>query len=202
MASHECLWNGPVWPYETSKVITGLIHLLDDYPMAAANVNITKVHLFNLISQYAHAQAQAVAINSTTWELSGLPGFWIGENLHPHEGYWVARQIMYDRKMKFRNRGAWYNHGTFVDLVLHGVLGIRVDPVSRLLYVEPKIPKGAMLDSFVVDNLHLMKHHICIVFCNSHKSKYCPEESSIGLRVYVDYQRVYPLKEKMNSFQL
>ena len=28
---HACTWNGPSWPFETSRLLTGLAHLLNEY---------------------------------------------------------------------------------------------------------------------------------------------------------------------------
>lgn len=33
---HECNWNGPSWPFETSKMIAGMANLLIDYPEQSA----------------------------------------------------------------------------------------------------------------------------------------------------------------------
>jgi hypothetical protein len=49
---------------------------------------------------------------------------WIGEVLHPDEGYWLARAIMYRNNDPLRNRGLLYNHSTFLDLILRGLCGI------------------------------------------------------------------------------
>lgn len=33
---HECNWNGPSWPYETSRVLTAMANLLNNYPSQTA----------------------------------------------------------------------------------------------------------------------------------------------------------------------
>lgn len=65
----------------------------------------------------------------------------VGENIHPDEGYWIARQQMFWGGQRNENSPAWgdpptaptpdrersvdYMHSTYIDNVLGGLLGIR-----------------------------------------------------------------------------
>ena len=77
--------NATGLPYETSRVMTGLSNLLNDYPPQST---IDSSHYMKLLRQYARAHTKSHAANASS------P--YIGENIEPHDGYWVARQIMYD----------------------------------------------------------------------------------------------------------
>lgn len=46
---HECNWNGPSWPYETARVITGMANLLNDYP---AQTVMTRQGYYDALMQY------------------------------------------------------------------------------------------------------------------------------------------------------
>ena len=35
--AHPCTWNGPSWPYETSRLLTGLAHALNTQPDHVSN---------------------------------------------------------------------------------------------------------------------------------------------------------------------
>ena len=83
----ECSWAGPSWPYETSRVLTGLARFLADYPPGQAAAGMTAAHYTRLLTTYARSMTRGVAANGST------P--WVGENIEPDTGYWVARSIMY-----------------------------------------------------------------------------------------------------------
>ncbi len=115
-----CHWNGPSWPYATSMELTGLANLLHDYP---AQNDISAADYRNLLEQFATLQHK-----------DGKP--YIAEAADGDTGNWI-----YDGEDFSEN----YNHSSFNDLVLTGLLGIRpqagdtlvldpiVDPVVELL---------------------------------------------------------------------
>jgi len=154
-ANHECLWNAPSWPYETSRLLVGLSNLLNDYP--PQNV-IGKSEYFQLILQYARAHTKSVAINGSS------P--WIGEDLHPDDGYWIARQILYSWNDPLKNRGKDYNHSTFCDLVISGVVGLRPKKDSTLV-INPLIPDPPPFDYFALDNVLYHGRNLTIFYDKS-----------------------------------
>jgi hypothetical protein len=84
----ECNWAGPSWPYETSRVLTGLSRFLIDYPASqSASAGMTAAHYTKLLRTYARSMTQSTVINGS------VP--WVGENIEPDKGYWVARSVMY-----------------------------------------------------------------------------------------------------------
>jgi hypothetical protein len=80
-----CSWAGPSWPFETSRVLTGLSNFLVDYPQAAA-AGMTSAHYTRLLRSYARSMTQSFAANGST------P--WIGENIDADSGRWIDRTVL------------------------------------------------------------------------------------------------------------
>jgi hypothetical protein len=59
-STHECNWAGPSWPYETTRVLTGLSNLLVNYDQHTMN----STHYMQVLRQYAIAHTQSHAANS------------------------------------------------------------------------------------------------------------------------------------------
>ena len=86
--SAECNWAGPSWPYETSRVLTGLANFLSDYPAAqAAAAGMTPAHFTKLLRTYAYSHTHGNASNGS------VP--WLGENIDADTGNWIAHNIAY-----------------------------------------------------------------------------------------------------------
>lgn len=113
---HECLWNGPSWPFATSQTLVAAAKLLHNGNLTF----FTKADYYNLLSQYVRAH-QIV-------DEDGVKKPWIDENLDPFTGKWLARSILKDwgwpECKGGYERGKDYNHSLFCDLVLSGLLGI------------------------------------------------------------------------------
>ena len=138
---HECLWNGPVWPFATSQTLTGLANHL----RAHGEAGISKKDYYDLLHQYA-ASHRIIRED-------GAERMWIDEDMDPFTGEWIARtELKADNWNPGRGgyeRGKDYNHSTFCDLVLSGLLGI--ERKGDELTVDPLIPKE--WDHFCVTNL-------------------------------------------------
>ena len=99
--SGECNWAGPSWPYETARVLTGLANFLIEYPKAQSlGANVTPATFTRLLRTYAQTHTRSSAANGTRQEPPNAPPAsrsqpWVGENVEPDKGYWMARQIMY-----------------------------------------------------------------------------------------------------------
>ena len=78
---------------------------------------------------------------------------WIDEDMDPFNGEWIARNELkadhWNPKRGGYERGKDYNHSTFCDLVLSGLLGIRMEGGQPT--VSPLIPET--WDYFCVKNL-------------------------------------------------
>ena len=77
-------------------------------------------------------------------------------------GDWIARTIQKPWARGIRERGKDYNHSTFCDLIITGLVGLR--PRSdALVEVNPLIPEGA-LDYFCLDNVAYHRHRLTIFY--------------------------------------
>ena len=141
--SHECLWNGPVWPFATSQVLVAVANLLQNYEQSV----ITKNDYYEMLLQYAKAHYLTRS--------DGKIVNWIDENIHPFTGRWLSRDILESWGWKTEKggfeRGKDYNHSLFCDLVLSGLFGIDIKDGN--LSVTPLIPDS--WDYFRVENLHV-----------------------------------------------
>lgn len=139
--NHECLWNGYIWPFATSQTITAFINVLAEQGEHGC---ITKSNLYRLISDYA-------AMHRLIENGRSVP--WIDEVMSPLDGSWSSRNILRADGWKpgrgGYERGKDYNHSTFIDLVIRGLIG--VDIFSDELTVRPNIT--GIWKYFSVENL-------------------------------------------------
>ncbi len=134
-SKHECLWNGPSWPYATSLALTALYETLQagETPEKATAADFAR-----LVKQYAR---QHVLVRA-----DGTRVPWIDENLHPFTGVWIARDVLneWTRRdggaRRRRERGKDYNHSTFCNLVIAGLCGV-VPQNGQGLAVRPLAPR-------------------------------------------------------------
>ncbi len=126
---HECLWNGYVWPYATSQTLYALLNDINNYGADELR------GIFNiLIKQYAKSHTRVLPNGNT------VP--WIDEVRHPLVDDWSSRTVLENwgwREDKGGyERGKDYNHSTFCDLVISGIVGVRE---GEALTVTPCIPE-------------------------------------------------------------
>ena len=130
---HECLWNGYVWPYATSQTLTALANMIRDRGDGAA---VSKEDYYALLRQYA--------LSHRLKKDDGEEVCFIDENMPPFTGRWYCRDELIRKKHAenggLRERGKDYNHSTFCDLVLSGLLGISRDGGATA--ADPMIPDG------------------------------------------------------------
>ena len=154
---HECLWNGPSWPYATSVALTALGGRLQS--CGGSCIGVAAEDFAKLLCQYA---AQHVRVRE-----DGRRVAWIDENLDPFTGEWLARKIMIEkdklgiRKMKCRERGKDYNHSSFCDLVISGLCGF-VPRKDGKIVVKPLAPQS--WDWWCVDGIKYHGHDVTILF--------------------------------------
>ena len=128
---HECLWNGYVWPFATSQVLNSLNAVIRHY---SDDPKYKKMY-FKLLKQYAVSHCRIREDGSS------VP--WIDEVRHPERDDWSSRTVLRDwgwleRKGGFE-RGKDYNHSTFCDLVISGLVGVSVSEDGELT-VQPNVP--------------------------------------------------------------
>src|SRR5258708_800207 len=151
-----CHWDGPMWPYAASQTLTGMANLLIDYPPQRY---VTKNDYYNVLSAYAFAQQK-----------NGQP--YVAEAHDPDNPVWIYDSF---------NHSEDYNHSTFNDLVLSGLLGIRPQLTDTVI-VHPLVPDS--WDYFAIENLPYHGRNLTVVW-DKDGSHY---HQGAGLRIYVDGQ--------------
>ena len=67
-----------------------------DCNSAGLQAKITGKHWFELMAQYARAHTRSHVLQPSDEHGSAvLPHPWIGEDIHPDLGYWIARDYMF-----------------------------------------------------------------------------------------------------------
>jgi len=171
---HECLWNGPSWPYATTQTLVGLANLLNEYEQPY----LGKSDYFELLKIYAKSQHMRLGDGRV------IP--WIDENLHPDTGEWLARAIMleWQRPDKQADRGEHYNHSGYCDLIISGLAGLR--PRSDdVIEVNPLLPEGTW-DSFCLEGVPYRGRTLAVVYDRTGETYH----KGAGLRIFADGEEV------------
>lgn len=153
-ASGCCRWDGPSWPYATSQTLTALADLLDDSP---AQTTIGKDDYAAALATYARTQTR-----------NGQP--YVAEAHDPDSNRWIYDG--YDHSED-------YNHSTYTDLVLSGLIGLRPQSGGSLR-VQPLVPGS--WDHFAAENVPYHGHNVTVLW-DRDGSHY---HQGAGLRIYVD----------------
>lgn len=169
---HDCLWRGSSWPYATAQTLNALANLLNNYQQDLVSAQ----DYIDLIRIYARSHHRT--------QLDGNIVPWIDESLHPDTNEWVTRATLYARDDPNKDRGRDYNHSTFCDLVITGLVGLR--PRSGdALEVKPLLPEGTW-EYFCLDHVRYHGHTLTILYDRTgHRYG-----KGTGLRVYADGQEI------------
>jgi hypothetical protein len=196
-------WNGPVWPFESAKAATALIHALRDEAMRHAMASSAAVDastFYALLAEYARMHTRGSARDVAR----GQP--FVGECFHPDEGYWLTRELLYQRRQGDKRRGDHYLHSSYADLVLGGLVGVHVidarlptatgdakvgavrrgpderGPPLATLVVEPLFVPGEQLRWFSASGVRVRGRDVAVAF-DADGSRY---RGPPGLRVWLD----------------
>ncbi len=172
---HECQWNGPSWPYSTAVTLTALANLLNGDEQGA----ITRQDYFDLLKIYTKSHHLKLD--------DGRVVPWIDENLNPITGDWLSRTRLktwnngtWDQGKGGQERGKDYNHSTFCDLVISGLIGLR-PRADNVIEVNPLLPAGAW-NYFCLDQIPYHRRLLTILYDIDGKHY----KRGKGLRVLVD----------------
>ncbi|MFO7853484.1 MAG: MGH1-like glycoside hydrolase domain-containing protein [Bacteroidota bacterium] len=137
---HACQWNGPSWPFATSQTLTAMANLLNNYSQDV----VSKEDFLKLLQRYAYCHQRITK--------DGKKIAWIDENLNPFTGEWLARSILdQNENYLYEERGKAYNHSSFCDLVISGLMGIRPTLVDSIR-INPLVPENQW-DWFCLDRI-------------------------------------------------
>ena len=130
----HCEWDGAVWPFATAQTLDALANVLRDYHQSA----VTPRDYFDAFLTYVHSQ-----------HADGKP--YLGEYLDEVTGDWINGKA---------GRSRYYNHSTFADLLITGVVGL-VPRADDTVEVYPLLPDGAW-DWFCLDGVKYHGHLLTI----------------------------------------
>jgi hypothetical protein len=154
----HCEWDGAVWPFATSQTLDALANLLRHYDQP----HVTKKHYLEAMLTYAKSQHK-----------NGKP--YVGEYLDEKTGEWLKGD---------NPRSEYYNHSTFCDLVIAGLVGIR-PRADDTVEIHPLVPDDAW-DWFCLDDV--LYHGRCLtVVWDRLGTKY---NRGAGLSVFAGGHRV------------
>ncbi|MBE6189819.1 MAG: six-hairpin glycosidase [Rikenellaceae bacterium] len=154
----RCEWDGAIWPFASSQTLTGLANYLN----TESDPVVTKESYFRHMELYVESQYHR-----------GRP--YIGEYLDEVTGYWLKGD---------QERARYYNHSTFNDLMITGLVGLR-PRADKTLEINPLLPDTEW-DWFCLDNVRYHNHIITIIW-DRHGDKY---HHGKGLTVLVDGKQV------------
>ncbi len=150
-----CRWDGPSWPFATAQTLTATANLLNNYTQ---NEVFDEGNWFDLLKTYAASQYK--------------DGYsWIGEDLHPQTGEWIVDLP----------RSIHYNHSSYADLVITGLVGLRPTDSNDSLTVHPLLAEGD-LTHFALENVSYRGHNVTVLY-DADGSHYA---LGTGLKVFVD----------------
>jgi hypothetical protein len=154
----KCEWDGAVWPFATSQTLTAMANLLNNHKQDY----VADSNYFSLLNTYVESQYYR-----------GRP--YVGEYLDEKTGYWLKGD---------EERSRYYNHSTFNDLIITGLVGLR-PRADDTIEVHPLLPAGKW-DWFCLDNVLYHEKIITIVWDKT-GMKY---KKGKGLSVWVNGKKV------------
>ncbi|MGB2808254.1 MAG: glycosyl hydrolase family 65 protein [Sedimentisphaerales bacterium] len=176
---HECQWNGPSWPFATTQVLVGLANLLNNYKQNA----ISKSDYFETLKIYTKSHQLK--------RDDGRIVPWIDENLNPYTGDWISRTRLknwrdgtWDAGKGGKERGKDYNHSSYCDLIISGLVGLR-PRADDTIEVNPLVGADTW-DWFCLDNV-LYHGRIITILWDKTGKKY---NKGKGLRVFANGKEI------------
>lgn len=144
-SGHNCMWNGPSWPFATSVALTGYARTLQRRDALDGSLFVRLLH------QYAASHVRVLP--------DGRRIPWIDENQNPLTGDWIARTKLLGNP-RYHERGRDYNHSTFCDLVISGLVGLTPDEDG--LTVCPLFP--AEWKYLALENVRFRGHDLSVLW--------------------------------------
>ncbi len=147
--SGNCNWDGASWPFLSSLVLVGAANTLNDYQN---NTTLTVDDYYKALKAYTNGMYK-----------NGYA--WVGENLDSDSGKWYIDHA---------SRSWHYNHSSYADLIITGLVGIRLSESENSLVINPLIPDNT-LTHFILKDVNYRGNNITVVY-----------DAKTGLFVYVN----------------
>jgi len=154
----KCEWDGAIWPFATAQTLTAMANFMNHYQQKIITDSIYFRQLELLVESQYHR---------------GRP--YVGEYMDETTGYWLKGD---------QERSRYYNHSTFNDLIISGLVGLR-PRVDNTIEVNPLVPEGKW-SWFCLDNVRYHNRNLTIVW-DKDGSRY---HLGKGLRIFVDGKEV------------
>jgi hypothetical protein len=154
----NCEWDGAVWPFATSQTLTAMANLLNNYKQNY----VADSNYFSLLNTYVESQYYR-----------GRP--YIGEYLDEKTGYWLKGD---------EERSRYYNHSTFNDLIITGLVGLR-PRADNIIEINPLLLDNKW-DWFCLDNV-LYHGKIVTILWDKTGLKY---KKGKGFQVFVNGKKI------------
>ena len=145
-----CEWDGAVWPFATSQTLVALANFMRAGQISVAAdesqrglmsaTTVSSRDYFSAFLTYVHSQ-----------HADGKP--YIGEYLDEVTGDWINGK---------GGRSRYYNHSTFADLLITGVIGLR-PRADDVVEVQPLLPDGTW-DWFCLDGVKYHGHMLTVIW--------------------------------------
>jgi hypothetical protein len=131
-----CEWDGAIWPFATCQTLYAMANVLRDYRQSI----VTSQNYFDAFLTYVHSQ-----------HANGKP--YIGEYLDETTGDWINGK---------GGRSRYYNHSTFADVLITGVIGLQ-PRADNVVQISPLLPENAW-DYFCLDGVNYHGHTLTIIW--------------------------------------
>lgn len=154
----KCEWDGAIWPFASAQTLTAMANVLNDYPQSYINDSIYFMHMNLYVESQYHR---------------GRP--YIGEYLDEVTGYWLKGDQL---------RSRYYNHSTFADLMVTGLMGLRPRQ-DNVLEVNPLVPENQW-DWFCMDGIPYHGKYVTILWDKDGKHF----KKGKGLQIFVNGKKV------------
>jgi len=132
-----CEWDGAVWPFATSQTLSACARVLREYPQDS----VTREDYFDAFMTYVKSH-----------RYDGLP--YIGEYHDEVTGAWLKGRD---------ERSRYYNHSTFADLLITGLVGLVPHEEQDIIDVDPLLPAGTW-DWFCLDGVRYRGRDVTVLW--------------------------------------
>ena len=154
----KCEWDGAVWPFATAQTLTAMANFMNHSSQKVTTDSVYFSHLEKYVESQYHR---------------GRP--YVGEYMDEVTGYWLKGD---------QERSRYYNHSTFNDLIISGLVGLR-PRMDNTLEVNPLLPAGKW-DWFCLDNVRYHGHNLSIIWDKTGDRYHVGK----GLRIFVNGKEV------------